>query len=204
MIAVALLMTGIWWAPLLFLVLYNSVHVWLRAERAGAGATDSSGDVVALMARYRFTRLARLFKAVSLAVLGGMLGMLPALAAGVQALARRCPAPHLAVAGLLITLVLVAVLRRGRITGKTHARAGRCLRRPCICRSRLMKKKELLIENKLGLHARAAAQIVKSASAYTSKILLIKDNLEVDGKSIMGIMMLAAAKGSTRAASGAR
>lgn len=60
-----------------------------------------------------------------------------------------------------------------------------------------MKKKELLIENKLGLHARAAAQIVKSASAFSSKIVLIKDNLEVDGKSIMGIMMLAAAKGST-------
>lgn len=60
-----------------------------------------------------------------------------------------------------------------------------------------MKKKELLIENKLGLHARAAAQIVKSASAYASKIVLSKDNLDVDGKSIMGIMMLAAAKGST-------
>ncbi len=60
-----------------------------------------------------------------------------------------------------------------------------------------MKKKELLIENKLGLHARAAAQIVKSASVYSSKIILSKDNLEVDGKSIMGIMMLAAAKGST-------
>jgi len=59
-----------------------------------------------------------------------------------------------------------------------------------------MKKKELVIENKLGLHARAAAQIVKSASAYTSKITLMKDGLEVDGKSIMGIMMLAAAKGS--------
>jgi len=60
-----------------------------------------------------------------------------------------------------------------------------------------MKKKELLIENKLGLHARAAAQIVKSASSYASKITLIKDGLEVDGKSIMGIMMLAAAKGSS-------
>jgi len=59
-----------------------------------------------------------------------------------------------------------------------------------------MKKKELLIENKLGLHARAAAQIVKSASGYSSKITFIKDGLEVDGKSIMGIMMLAAAKGS--------
>jgi len=60
-----------------------------------------------------------------------------------------------------------------------------------------MKSKVLLIENKLGLHARAAAQIVKSASAYSSKVTLIKNGLEVDGKSIMGIMMLAAAKGST-------
>jgi phosphocarrier protein len=60
-----------------------------------------------------------------------------------------------------------------------------------------MTKKELLIENKLGLHARAAAQIVKCASAFAAKITLVKDDLEVDGKSIMGIMMLAAAKGST-------
>jgi phosphocarrier protein len=59
-----------------------------------------------------------------------------------------------------------------------------------------MKKKELMIENKLGLHARAAAQIVKTASAFTSKIVLSKDGVEVDGKSIMGIMMLAAAKGT--------
>jgi phosphotransferase system HPr (HPr) family protein len=60
-----------------------------------------------------------------------------------------------------------------------------------------MKEKELLIENKLGLHARAAAQIVKTASVYSSKVTLVKDGLEVDGKSIMGIMMLAAGKGST-------
>lgn len=60
-----------------------------------------------------------------------------------------------------------------------------------------MNRKELKIENKLGLHARAAAQIVKTASAYRSRILLIKDGVEVDGKSIMGIMMLAAAKGTT-------
>ena len=60
----------------------------------------------------------------------------------------------------------------------------------------MMMKKELLIENRLGLHARAAAQIVKAASAYSSRITLIKDDLEVDGKSIMGIMMLAAAKGT--------
>jgi phosphocarrier protein len=60
-----------------------------------------------------------------------------------------------------------------------------------------MIKKELLIENKLGLHARAAAQIVKTSSAYSSKIIMSKDGLEVDGKSIMGIMMLAAGKGSS-------
>ncbi len=60
-----------------------------------------------------------------------------------------------------------------------------------------MKTKALLIENRLGLHARAAAQIVKSASAFASRITLAKDGLEVDGKSIMGIMMLAAAKGSS-------
>ncbi len=59
-----------------------------------------------------------------------------------------------------------------------------------------MKIKEVRIENKLGLHARAAAQIVKTASTYSSKIILLKDDLEVDGKSIMGIMMLAAAKGT--------
>jgi phosphocarrier protein HPr len=60
-----------------------------------------------------------------------------------------------------------------------------------------MKKKELLIENKLGLHARAAAQIVKTATGFSSKIMMSKDGVEVDGKSIMGIMMLAAAKGMT-------
>ena len=60
-----------------------------------------------------------------------------------------------------------------------------------------MIRKELMIENKLGLHARAAAQIVKTASAFTSRILLTKDGIEVDGKSIMGIMMMAAARGTT-------
>ena len=59
-----------------------------------------------------------------------------------------------------------------------------------------MRTKELLIENKLGLHARAAAQIVKTASAFQARITLSKDGIDVDGKSIMGIMMLAAAKGA--------
>lgn len=52
------------------------------------------------------------------------------------------------------------------------------------------------IENELGLHARAAAQFVKIANRYQSEILVTKNKKEVNGKSIMGILMLAAAKGS--------
>lgn len=54
----------------------------------------------------------------------------------------------------------------------------------------------LLIENKHGLHARPAAQFVKIAGKFKSEIKVIKDGLEVNGKSIMGIMMLAAEPGS--------
>jgi phosphocarrier protein len=60
-----------------------------------------------------------------------------------------------------------------------------------------MLHKEFLIVNKLGLHARASALFVKTASRFTSEIKLSREGIEVNGKSIMGIMMLAAAKGST-------
>jgi phosphocarrier protein len=56
--------------------------------------------------------------------------------------------------------------------------------------------KTFSIGNELGLHARAAAQFVKIASRYASEITVEKDSREVNGKSIMGILMLAAAKGS--------
>ena len=52
------------------------------------------------------------------------------------------------------------------------------------------------IVNALGLHARAAARLVKLTGTFQSDIYLEKDGQEVDGKSIMGILMLAAAKGS--------
>ncbi len=52
------------------------------------------------------------------------------------------------------------------------------------------------IRNRLGLHARAAALLVKTANRFASEITLEKDSLEVNGKSIMGILMLAASKGS--------
>ena len=53
------------------------------------------------------------------------------------------------------------------------------------------------IRNRLGLHARPAAEFVKLASRYESEIWVLKDGLEVNGKSIMGVMMLAAAAGSS-------
>lgn len=59
-----------------------------------------------------------------------------------------------------------------------------------------MVKKELTIINKLGIHARPAAQFVRLASKYDSDIMVEKDGEEVDGKSIMGLMMLAVGYGS--------
>jgi len=52
------------------------------------------------------------------------------------------------------------------------------------------------IQNRLGLHARAAALLVQTANKYASEITIEKDGVEVNGKSIMGLMMLAAAKGT--------
>ena len=57
--------------------------------------------------------------------------------------------------------------------------------------------KEIEIINKLGMHARAAAQFVQLASNFSSHIEIEKDDRRVNGKSIMGVMMLAASKGST-------
>jgi len=56
--------------------------------------------------------------------------------------------------------------------------------------------KNIEIINKLGLHARAAAQFVQLASSFSSHIEIKKDSRRVNGKSIMGVMMLAAGKGS--------
>jgi phosphocarrier protein HPr len=56
---------------------------------------------------------------------------------------------------------------------------------------------ELVIRNQLGLHARACALFVKAAAKFQSHVLVSRDDLEVNGKSIMGVMMLAAEEGST-------
>ncbi len=55
---------------------------------------------------------------------------------------------------------------------------------------------EITITNKLGIHARPAAQMVKKANTFDAEITIEKDGEEVDGKSIMGLMMLAAGHGS--------
>jgi phosphocarrier protein HPr len=59
-----------------------------------------------------------------------------------------------------------------------------------------MEIQTFAIRNRLGLHARAAALLVKTANRFVSEVTLEKDGLEVNGKSIMGILMLAASKGS--------
>ena len=56
-------------------------------------------------------------------------------------------------------------------------------------------EKEFTIINKNGMHARPAAQFVKQASQFKCEVLVEKDDEQVNGKSIMGLMMLAAAKG---------
>lgn len=60
-----------------------------------------------------------------------------------------------------------------------------------------MVEKDILIVNKLGLHARAAAKLVSLASSFKSDIHLYRDTRTVNCKSIMGVMMLAASKGTT-------
>ncbi len=59
-----------------------------------------------------------------------------------------------------------------------------------------MIKKQIIIINKLGLHARAAAKFVNLASSFSSDIGLARDNKRINGKSIMGVMMLAASQGT--------
>ncbi|MBU4310382.1 HPr family phosphocarrier protein [bacterium] len=59
-----------------------------------------------------------------------------------------------------------------------------------------MQEKRLVIQNRAGLHARPAALFVQTANKFESQIKVAKEDQEVDGKSIMGIMMLAAGKGT--------
>lgn len=59
-----------------------------------------------------------------------------------------------------------------------------------------MIRKKIKIINKLGMHARPATMIVKAATKYRSEFKIVKDDMEINGKSIMGVMTLAAEFGS--------
>ena len=59
-----------------------------------------------------------------------------------------------------------------------------------------MTEKQVQITNRLGLHARAAARFVQLANRFCSRITVVKEDSKVDGKSILGLLTLAAAKGS--------
>ena len=56
--------------------------------------------------------------------------------------------------------------------------------------------KELVVQNKMGIHARPAAMVVRITNKFKSEVFVEKDDEQVNGKSIMGLMMLAAGKGS--------
>jgi len=59
-----------------------------------------------------------------------------------------------------------------------------------------MIKTKVTIKNKLGMHARPATMLVKSATKYRADFRIVKDDMEINGKSIMGVMTLAAEHGS--------
>jgi len=58
-------------------------------------------------------------------------------------------------------------------------------------------EKECIVRNKMGLHARPAAQVVQTANRYGCDVTLSKDGQDVNGKSIMGVLMLAASQGTS-------
>ena len=60
-----------------------------------------------------------------------------------------------------------------------------------------MQQQDVLIINKLGLHARASVKLTQLASGFKCEVMLSRGNRRVNAKSIMGVMMLAAAKGTT-------
>jgi phosphocarrier protein len=60
-----------------------------------------------------------------------------------------------------------------------------------------MQQRDIEIVNKLGLHARASAKLTQTASSFKSGVFLSRNGRRINAKSIMGVMMLAAAKGST-------
>jgi phosphocarrier protein len=76
----------------------------------------------------------------------------------------------------------------GLFHGHEQKRRHTCFLQPLI--------KELVVQNKMGIHARPAAMIVRITNRFKAEVFVEKDEEQVNGKSIMGLMMLAAGKGS--------
>jgi mannose/fructose/N-acetylgalactosamine-specific phosphotransferase system component IID len=110
-VAVATLLAGSWWAPLLFLAVFNLVHIGLRASLVFSGYA-SSGDAVVLMSRYHLTRMARTLKILSLGIIGGMVGTVTAWGPAFR-VTEQLPGPVLTAGGLAFTLLLTGLLRLG-------------------------------------------------------------------------------------------
>ncbi|MBI4668396.1 MAG: HPr family phosphocarrier protein [Elusimicrobia bacterium] len=66
----------------------------------------------------------------------------------------------------------------------------------CSSRGVGVLQKRFIVPNKMGLHARSAAMLVQAAGRFASEVRFSKDGIEVNGKSVMGVMMLAAGCGS--------
>lgn len=64
-----------------------------------------------------------------------------------------------------------------------------------------MTTRDVVVPNRLGLHARAAARFVQTASRFRARVLVRRESRTMDGKSIMGMLLLAAARGTTIAIS---
>lgn len=110
-LAAAFLIPGAWWAPFFFLVFYNVWHLGARAELLLLGFR-SGGDVTVFLNRFDFPRVAQVFKSMTLGVIGCLAGLAPVWEPQFR-LAGRLPGPAQSLAALMVTLALVAALRRG-------------------------------------------------------------------------------------------
>jgi mannose PTS system EIID component len=110
-LAVALLMAGYWWAPFLFLALYNVWHVGLRAGMLFWGYR-SGGDAVALMARHGFMKMAKRLKVMTVTVLGAIIAMIPEWRPDTLLNGMMSFLP-MALSWLVVVLIVVMILRRG-------------------------------------------------------------------------------------------
>jgi len=124
--AAAALITGSWWAPFLFLAIFNTWHIGLRMGMLFWGYA-SGGDAVAFMEKYHLTKIAKRFKVMSLSILGGILGMMPFWRPEFRQ-SFRAPGFVLSLLAMLVALALIALMRRSLSPVKLMlALAGLCV-----------------------------------------------------------------------------